>query len=398
MFLVHRKAAQILINRRAQLLLPAVLLLPLFVLVIYLLVETTKLSISKVGHQFALDNATYAQMTSVSAWLNAAAYVSGPLPYRVLETYREKQLNPTPKLANGEYTDPKYAVYRGRRVTVFDLFFRAGAVPTVASDYEWGYNGPPRAESTDWGVHYAKFSGIEDIKDKDGKVMYDRSGWEKETPDAVSEPVYLMNKEIVETHYVPADGSEGGGIGISSVMAYLNTYAQLGDIYNLQEDIYKKLIKNAVTFRQGYFLNVDDCKLSSCARQSAAQIMKYLTIPTRRQEVDNIVMYVSVSRLVGPHSGAYPLELSVKEATKGSPLFLFAYVDSAGRSKLRTLKRGVLLKQNYQLPKTWFDKTVDLQAKYKPYVRARVIMSCPRSNNNCVWPNPLPKYNVVLRP
>ena len=394
---LHRQAAAQLSNCRAQLLLPAVLLLPLFVLVIYLLVETTKLSISKVGHQFALDNAAYAQMTSVSAWLNAAAYISGPFPYRVLETYRDQSLGKTPRAKEGNVEDKQKPYAGDTKITVFDLFFRAGAVPTVASDYEWGHNKPPKAESTDWGVHFAKFPGIDEIKDDNGNLMYDRSGWEKETPEAVKEPLYLMNKEIVETHYVPADGSESGGIGLSAIKAYLNTYVQLGDIYNLQEDIYKKLIKNAVTFRQGYFLNVDDCKLSSCARQSAAQIMKYLTIPTRKQEAENAVMYVSSSRMAGAHGGAVEVPVKVKE-WGGTPLFLFAYVDPAGRSKLRTLKRGILLKQNYELPKTWFDKSVDLQTKYKPYVRNRVLMSCPRNNNNCVWPNPLPKYSVVLRP
>ncbi len=396
MFPVFRWAGQTLSNRRAQLLLPAVLLLPLFVLVIYLLVETTKLSISKVGHQFALDNAAYAQMTSVSAWLNAAAYVSGPLPYRVLDTYRDQPLGKTQKTKDGDLTEAQRP-YQNQPITVFDLFFRAGAVPTLASDYVWGKNNAPRAESTDWGVHFAKYPGIESITDDNGNPMYDRSGWEKENPDEISGPVYLMNKEIVETHYVPADGSASGGIGLSSIKAYLNTYVQLGDIYNLQEDIYKKLIKNAVTFRQGYFLNVDDCKLSSCARQSASQIMKYLTIPTKRQEASDVVMYVSSSRMAGAHGGAVKVDVPVKEWA-GSPLFLFASVAPAGRSKLRTLKRGVSLKQNYQLPKTWFDKSVNLQEKYKPYVRNRVIMSCPRNNNNCVWPNPLPKYSVVLRP
>ncbi len=396
MWPVCRQAGRVLVNRRAQLLLPAVLLLPLFVLVIYLLVETTKLSISKVGHQFALDNAAYAQMTSVSAWLNAAAYISGPFPYRVLETYRDQELGKTQKTKDGDLTE-KQRPYQNEKITVFDLFFRAGAVPTVASDYEWGRNPAPKAEAQDWGVHFAKYAGIEGLTDDDGNVMYDRSGWEKETPEDVPDPVYLMNKEIVETHYVPADGSESGGIGLSAMKAYLNTYVQLGDIYNLQEDIYKKLIKNAVTFRQGYFLNVEDCKLSSCARQSASQIMKYLTIPTARQQADNAVMYVSSSRMAGAHGGAVKIDVPIKEWA-GTPLFLFAYVEPAGRSKLRTLKRGVLLKQNYELPKTWFDKSVNLQEKYKPYVRNRVLMSCPRANNNCVWPNPLPKYNVVLRP
>ena len=103
-------------NRRAQLLLPAVLLLPLFVLVIYLLTETTKVSIAKVRHQFALDNAAYTQMTTVSVFLNAVGLLNGPLPYRVLKTYDEPL----------KVVDPDH-LYRGQDGwTVFDLFFREG--------------------------------------------------------------------------------------------------------------------------------------------------------------------------------------------------------------------------------------------------------------------------------
>ena len=47
----------ILSGRRAQVLLPAVMLAPIFMLLIYLLFETAKLSMSKVREQFALDNA-----------------------------------------------------------------------------------------------------------------------------------------------------------------------------------------------------------------------------------------------------------------------------------------------------------------------------------------------------
>ena len=395
MRLLSRYAFHTLYNRRAQLLLPAVLLLPHFVLVIYLLVETTKLSIAKVRHQFALDNAAYAQVTSVSAFLNAVGVVNGPLPYRVLLTYEEQKLRATTALANK--TEPEYQPYKGRpdNVTVFDLFFRAGAVPTIASDYEWGRNNRPNPDSTDWGVHYAKYEGIDELKDEQGNPVYDRSGWEKESPEAISGPVTIMAKPIVDTFHVPADGSAGGGIGLQAIKAYLSTYSQVGDIYNLQEDIYKKLIKNAVTFRQGYFLNVDDCKLSSCARQSASKIANFLTIPTQRQEADNLTAYISAGRTAGPHGGAHQIDIPIKEWS-GNPLFFFAYVQPAGRSKLRTWKRGVALKQNYTLPRNHFN--INLEAKYKPYVHNKVYMSCPRGNNNCVWPNPLPKYNVVLRP
>ncbi len=378
MYSLFSRAQHTLQDRRAQLLLPAVLLLPLFVLVIYLLVETTKLSIAKVRHQFALDNAAYTQVTSVSAFLNAVGILNGPLPYRVMLTYNDPL-----KQVQNVVTEP----YKSQNLTVFDLFFRAGAVPTVAPDYAWGKNPNPPADSQDWGVHYAKYDLLEN---NPAYKRYDRKGWEKETPDAIKDKVTIMDEEMVKQHYVSARE-----VALPAIKGYLNTYVQVGDIYNLQEDIYKKLIKNAITFRQGYYLNVDDCKLSSCARQSAGRLMNYLNIPTTPQKADDLIVYVSASDMAGGTGGAVKVDL--KMTTMGAdPLYLFAYVSPAGRSKLRTLKRGISLKQNFPLPRNHFN--VNLESKYKPYVHNEVIMSCPRANNNCVWPNPLPKYNVTLRP
>ncbi len=378
MYSLSTRAFHLLHNRRAQLLLPAVLLLPLFVLVIYLLVETAKLSIAKVRHQFALDNAAYTQVTSVSAFLNAVGILNGPLPYRVMLTYNDPL-----KPVDGVVKPP----YSGKKLTVFDLFFRAGAVPTVASDYEWGHNPDPSPEASDWGVHYAKY----DLLDNDPNYKrYDRRDWEKETPDAITDKLTIMDEEMVAQHYVSARQ-----VGLPAIKGYLNTYVQIGDIYNLQEDIYKKLVKNAITFRQGYFLNVDDCKVSSCARQSAGKLMNYLTIPTTPQKADDLIVYVSASDMAGGTGGAVKVDLTMT-SMHADPLYLFAYVDPAGRRKLRSLKRGIALKQNFPLPRNHFN--VNLESKYKPYVHTQVSMSCPRANNNCVWPNPLPKYNVTLRP
>ncbi len=369
-------------NRRAQLLLPAVLLLPLFVLVIYLLVEVTKVSIAKVRHQFALDNAAYTQMTTVSVFLNAVGVLNGPLPFRVLKTYEEKLKVVTPE---NPYRD-------SQNWTVFDLFFQAGAVPTIGPDYDKNAknNPPPKQESVDWGVHYAKYDGIEQAVDDEGNPLYERSDWEKETPAEIKGPVYVMNQEMVSKHYIAAKK-----VGLPAIMAYLNTYVQVGDTFNLQKDLYQKLIKNAGMFREGYFLNVDDCKKKECARQSASRLVQYLSIPTKRQEAEDIVVFVSASDMAGGTGGAVKIPLKMSEVG-AEPLFFFAYVEPTGRSRLRSLKRGVTLKQNFPLPRNHFN--IDLVAKYKPYVRNTVILNCPRANNNCVWPNPLPKYNVILRP
>ena len=149
-------------------------------------------------------------------------------------------------------------------------------------------------------------------------------------------------------------------------------------------------------FREAYSLNVNDCKRSDCARQSAAQLRQFLDLKTKPFEIDNIKFWVSETGSILYHGGAYELPFKASEVLNGEKLFQFAYLDPASRGRLRNWERGVQLKQPFKLPRNHFN--INLEQKYKPYVRNRVVLSCPRTGNNCVWPNPLPKYNVTLEP
>ena len=149
-------------------------------------------------------------------------------------------------------------------------------------------------------------------------------------------------------------------------------------------------------YREAYFLNVRNCKRADCARQSASKISQFINLQTVPVELNKIMVYMSDSEGPGSaHGGALALPLESKD-WGGKPLFQFAYVAPSSRTKLRTLSRGIMLKQNYKLPANHFN--INLEQKYKPYVRNEVVLSCPRNNNNCVWPNPLPKYSVTLNP
>ena len=111
---VNRKLCE----KKAQVLLPSVLLVPLFILVVYLLFDLTNLSMTKVQHQYALDNAAYSQMTTVSAYLNAVAMTNGPALYRVMVTYDEKNIQRLDQLdppCGDDVCPPK--------VSVFDIFY-----------------------------------------------------------------------------------------------------------------------------------------------------------------------------------------------------------------------------------------------------------------------------------
>lgn len=361
-------------DRKAQILLPSVLLAPIFILVVYLLFETAKVSMTKVRQQFALDNAAYSQMSAASTYLNAVAMVNGPLPYRVMLTESSRGLVPK----GGSTPDPN--------TTVFDLFYKAGAFPSVGKSPN-GINNPPAAESTDWNVHYYKPEGGSNA------TFVSREPWETESPTPPTDAVSVIDKNLVENYHF-----SGENIGIGSIVNYLETYARVGSIYKSQSYVYKELSKNAIMFREAYFLNVNDCKRSECARQSAAKIRQFTTLGTTPFELEDLQFFVSDSPSnYSYHGGAYPVTFNApKDLLNGDKLFQFAFLTSSSRSKLRTLSRGLLLEQSFKLPRNHFN--INLEQKYKPYVRNRVFLTCPRSNNNCVWPNPLPKYSITLDP
>ncbi len=370
-------------NCRAQILLPAVLLAPIFILVIYLLFETAKVSMTKVRQQFALDNAAYSQISAASTYLNALAMINGPLPYRVL-------------LSQGQQMDPLQAKEGSKvgtkAISVFELFYQGGGVPAIGPDHETGINNPPSPDATDWKIQY--YAG--DNLDEEARV---RAQWEKEDPGSPPDPnkhFPIMSKKLVENYFFWASGGEDAPF-LPAVKDYLETYARLGSIYKSQDYAYKEVSKDAIMFREAYYLNVNDCKRSDCARQSASQIRQVLDLPTKPFDLAKIMLYVSNSGKPGTyHSGSRNIPFDVQDVLSGDRLFQFAYLTQSARGKLKSLSHGVLLKQPFKLPLNRFN--INLEQKYKPYVRNRVVMTCPRGGNNCVWPNPLPKYTITLEP
>ncbi len=363
-------------ERTAQILLPSVLLAPIFILVIYLLFETAKVSMTKVRQQFALDNSAYTQVTSAAVYLNAVAMINGPLPHRVLMQ---------------DFTGPNMEVeekHGGGKLTVFDLFYKGDGIPSIGPDYNTGLNKPPSAESTNWGLQYYQGEEVDEGADRAGLK------WLTENPPAPdnSKSLPVMSKMLVDDYYFEASNK---GKAVGAIVSYLETFARTGSIYKSQDYIYQQLSKNAIVYRETYFLNVNDCKRSDCARESAAQIRQMLKLKTKPFEINKVKFYASESGRFG-HSGSYEIPFVATEILNGEKLFQFAYLDSASRGRLKTWSRGIALKQPFKLPRNHFN--INLEQKYKPYVHNKVILSCPRSGNNCVWPNPLPKYAVTLRP
>ncbi len=363
-----RAAVKAVRNNRAQILLPAVLLAPIFILVIYLLFETSKVSMYKIRNQFALDNAAYSQMSSLTVYLNALAYTNGNMPYRVMKSY------------NSEFLSPKGHAGEKGQLTVFDVFYQAGAFPALGPDHGVGAgNNPnPDPKSDDW--NYAYYQGV-------------RKNWAKELPSESPDEegrYVLTSKKIADSNFFPSTT-----IGIPSLKQYITVYLLLGQIYQSQTFSFQDTSRDARMFREAYYLNSPSCKnQSNCARESASTISQYLKVAAKPFEIDKVRAYFSED-IGTTMTDAYPIDLDMSTDVK-SKLFQFAYLEPSSRDRLKKLRNGINLEQKYQLPLNNFD--INLTFKYKPKVRTQVGVQCPRGSNNCVWPNPLPKYSIRMKP
>ena len=362
---------------RGQILLPSVLLVPLFILVVYLLFDLTNLSMTKVQHQYALDNAAYTQMTTVSSYLNSMAMINGPSLYRVMIGYKDDKI---------EAIDPT----RTQPENVFNLFYKAGAFPSVGQDHENGGTNNPSAESVDWDVDYypKKF-----VRDGEKGVVDDpgHKKWMVPHPKLPGkDAVVIINSELIKNAKLTMDAT------VEKIAEYLKWVFYLGSIYDNQTYSYDQLTRNAYMFREGYFVNTGTCKPADCAKQSARVFAPYLKIRVKPFDVNKVRAYFNDwAEGRGVHE-PIPFDLTSEDLKAGRDMFLFSYLTPESVSLLRKLDYGIVLKQPYKTRKNHFKQNLD--QKYKPYTRVKVMLQCPRKGNNCVWPNPLPKYSVLLRP
>ncbi|MDR0953551.1 MAG: hypothetical protein LBM71_05190 [Elusimicrobiota bacterium] len=353
-------------NKRAQIVLPALLLIPTIFLVIYLLFETTKLSREKIRHQFAVDTSAFVELTAFSHYLNATAYVNGAFPFRL---FRETLQANVPQLAG----DPK-AQTSGEPTSLYEFFRRAGAFPAMQD-----YDSSPNHDDTEWDIKY--FVDTE-ISDKEANRV--DQGWNTADPTVDLDKHYpIGSKTIATSNLVNFDPAV--------IKNYFIIYYFLGTVYEDQKKVYDRISKDGEMFRKGYYLNTGDCKMSECGSEGASDLkgFKAETIPIYINKITTYFKDEGDNRVK-----EIPLDLE-KENLMGGKVFQMAYLAKDTREKLKQLYRGVDITQHFKAPSNYFRVNVN---KYNPHVHVRVALQCTREDNNCVWPSPTPKYQVRLYP
>ena len=171
-------------------------------------------------------------------------------------------------------------------------------------------------------------------------------------------------------------------------------YVILGDTYEGQKAAYLKMTKSGEFFRKGYYLNAHDCKLSECGRQGAALFKDYVakTDPVYIQKIE--FYYVNPEDSTDM-TNVLTFDLIKDELINGKLLFQYAYVDKGYTNSLRKLYKGIGITQPFKAPDNYFKVNLN---KYHPRNHVRVALQCTKEDNNCVWPNPTPKYQVRIFP
>ncbi|MBU2573340.1 MAG: hypothetical protein KKH28_04610 [Elusimicrobia bacterium] len=390
-------------------LLPSLIILPSLLLFVYLIFETTKLSREKIRQQFAVDSAAFIQMGDYTNLLNRTAYVNGTFPYRIFKEHYG--CDSTPCTAGDDNclqkSDGKGAHCR------YDMLYEAGDFPRYASDT--GRMPVPLDDKGEWPIRFdeTKRPNI------------------NENPPQVADVLTLITKE----QGIKINISWGDAVRIFTF--YSQVYTLLGQVEESQMSVFLNLTSNFSFFRKSYYLNANtkDChdNYLTCGDEGLAGGFKPYkplsgssTIPTNCSGdmfmcyVKKIMIWAKVARTPTPFNplpyflggtlqadGVTPKPVDMTAG--GSPNGLFQLAGFNDNFLRRIGDPGYNVDQSWNVEENYFGIDFNNRAgmwsddctnQGKPCVHALVASQCPQlgAGNNCVWPNPTPKYQTRLYP
>jgi hypothetical protein len=327
-------------SEKGQIAIPSLLILPSLFLVGVLLYETAKLSREKIRHQFALDTAAFVEMNNYTDFFNRTAYVNGAFPNRIFqEAYG---CPPETNMIDRTYdAEPR---------CLADILYDAGAFPKGDAD----------DDSSEWKIRFSNGRGA-DLNVED--------------PSFPSK-LEMIPKEPVLTLKLPWEAAN------DVYTLYYTVYYNLGAIQSYQKTIFENLVENAYFFENGYQLN------SGSPVYSVSPFP--LTVSVKNHAIDKL--YFAARQVDDSGWNLYRVvETGGGGVTLPGGLFQLATISA----DFEAMAKGLEVNQRWDIPDNFFN--VDFGSGV---VHARVAGQCPKmkTTNNCVWPNPTPKYQTRLYP
>ncbi|MDD4004057.1 MAG: hypothetical protein PHW69_02505 [Elusimicrobiaceae bacterium] len=445
------------LTKKGQLLMPAIFVLPTLWIFVILLLETAKLSRAKIKYQLAADIASTIEMENYSDFFNRTAYVNGAFPYRIFtENYQDhtdaagnysclaaNSLTSCVKvymqdimLANGNYPTwnetSRAAIANKSPATLYNLAgpMSLDTVEGIADSSKlWpirflGAHGDGASGSnnvTNWNVENPAW-------DPHNYLFRDRASF-----TGSARPLQCVTPQVWESacRYPAYDVYINKDVAYAQYSFWFQVYALLGNVSNSQTAVFKTLIANHAFFRKAYHLNAGDCTesrgspitdenscgqsgLSGDAPNSGIGSFNFETDPkfltsirywySTQQTVMSLTNLSSITRDFQPVD-------SVFAATPGAQdkLFQFRVFTPAEIGRLTALGNGIDVYQNWVAEDNFFNTDVNslagdaqcgsgLCVHNKVSVRSSIFTQGGGGDNNTLWPDPTPKYLVVLDP
>ncbi len=368
--------------RKGQILIPSILIIPSLMLFVYLIFETTKISREKIRQQFAVDSAAFIQMGDYTNILNRTAYVNGAFPYRIFKEAYEC----TAGCSSGTEENCMKKTDDTGTVCTYKMLYDAGAIPRYKDDVEF-QEATPLDNKSKWDIAF---------KDPPRGDM-------NKNPPAPETDLMLINADQGIKIYIFWDPA----IGIYKF--YAQVYTMLGAVEESQMTVFERLTENFNFFRKSYYLNantnecVDNPNL--CGEDGVRSPGGFRVNRFSRGTsmfmwyVQRIIFHAKV-----PQSGLPPYFLGKTNPPLQMPAPGLFQLASFSDTAMKTVGDGYHVYQGWDAPSNYFG--VDFKSKAacqetgRPCVHALVASQCPQlsSGNNCVWPNPTPKYQTRLYP
>jgi hypothetical protein len=341
-----------------QLAIPAVLIVPMLLLFIYLLFETANISSEKIRQQFALDSAVFVEMTNYSDYLNRTAYVNGVFPHRLFE--QAFQCPPDDRMIpRSDEKDPE---------CMYDIFYSTGSYPKFINK-----EGNPNNQAV-WKFRFEKRKKTPD----EDKPEVDLNIQNPKFPEIFE----LMPHEKVLRLWLSLDNLSQ----ISTI--YILTYQMLGQLQQSQRKLYEDLTTDVHLLRKAYYLNAGSCSDSVCAEEAASSIIP-LQFKTNLKFIRSVEYWGKVWE-----GDAYfaPAIKGKKRDPKPPGAFQLTVLNGG----FDAIAEGITVTQSFDLGGNFFN--VDLN-QFDPQVKNSVTILCPQGDcRRSVWPDSTPHSLVRMYP
>ncbi|HVE14961.1 MAG TPA: hypothetical protein VNI01_16320 [Elusimicrobiota bacterium] len=362
-------------NRRGQISLPSLFVLPSLFLFVYLIFETAKLSREKIRHQFALDSAAFIEMTNYSDFLNRSAYVNGAFPQRI---FYEGFYNTCIEKKNNTGGDCGAAGDR-----LYEILYKNGAFP--------------RSSST------APDASLDN--QSSWSIVFGGTGAAKNTnPPSVDPKLELLTMQDALDYWLSWDDAQ------DIYKLYVQIYQLLGSVEDAQWSVFKRLTQSHNFFRKSYWLNTND-PIGDAYSGSA-----YFNRSFRPQPycIEEIMIYGNkpTNNAFQPYQIWAPNSpISMPNTIQGcSPagLFQIMSIPDSDLSDLRSRKGngggpGYPIVQHWKAPGNYFNVDFNREADCRDAPRGRpcvhaTIGAIDTTAVGGLWPNPTPKFQSRLSP